>query len=84
MGGKGLHQELEQATSAYKVKSLGKIDECDVEWHLLFTAFLLQLSNGENHIDRGTLLPKAILRLRKNAAGKDLQARPHGQKPFLR
>ena len=75
--GNDLLQELEQATPAHKVKILGKIDECDVEWHLLFTAFLLQLSNGENHIDRGTLRPKATLRLGKIAAGKDLQTRQY-------
>ena len=43
----------------------------------MFAAFLLQLPNGENHIDHGTLHPKATLGLRKNAAGKDLQARQY-------
>ena len=39
-GAANLLQDLEQATPAHKVKSLAKIVECDVEWHLLFKAFL--------------------------------------------
>ena len=40
-----------------KVEGLGQIDKGNVEGHLLFAAFLLQLAQGEKHVDgtRGTL-----------------------------
>ena len=39
------------SSSTHKVKGLGQIDESNVEGHLLFTAFLLQVAQGEQHVD---------------------------------
>ena len=48
-----LFQELEQVTPTDKVECLGQIYEGNEEGHLLFAAFLLQLAQGENHVDGG-------------------------------
>ena len=67
-------QQLEQTLPAHKVKRLGDVDEGDVERHLLVTALLLKLSNGEYHVHRGHLSPEAALGFWVDALCKDLES----------
>ena len=55
-----LLQQLEQTLPAHKVKYLGEVDEGNVERHLLLTALLLELSNGEDHVHCGSLASEAV------------------------
>ena len=45
-----LWQDFEEAHSADEVEPLGQIDEGDVQGHLLFSALLLKLAEGEDHV----------------------------------
>ena len=45
-----LWQDFEEALSADEVECLGQIDEGDVQGHLLFSALLLKLAEGEDHV----------------------------------
>ena len=47
-----LGQDLEEALSADKVERLREVDESDVQGHLLFSALLLKLAKGEDHVYR--------------------------------
>ena len=69
-----LLQQLEQTLPAHKVKSLGEIDEGDVERHLLLTALLLQLSNGEDRVHCGSLASEATLGFWVDVLCEDLES----------
>lgn len=47
-----LGQDFEEALSADEVERLGQINESDVQGHLLFSALLLELTEGEDHVYR--------------------------------
>ena len=43
-------ESLEEAITADKVEGLGEVDECNVQGHLLLSALLLELTEGEDHV----------------------------------
>ena len=45
-----LWKNLEETVSAGKVKCFCEVNESDVQGHLLFSAFLLKLAKGEDHV----------------------------------
>ena len=49
-GTANLTESLEEAISADKVKGLGEVNECNVQGHLLLSALLLELMEGEDHV----------------------------------
>ena len=59
---------------AHKVKCLGEVDEGDVERHLLLTALLLELLNGEDHVHFGSLASEAALGFWVDALCEDLES----------
>ena len=67
-------QQLEQTLPAHKVKCLGEVHEGDVERHLLLTALLLELSNGEDHVHCGSLASEAALGFWVDALCEDLES----------
>ena len=69
-----LLQQLEQTFPAHKVKCLSEVNEGDVERHLLLTALLLELSNGEDHVQSGPLAPEAALGFWVDALCEDLES----------
>ena len=73
-GTTNLLQQLEQTLPAHKVICLGEVDEGDVERHLLLTALLLEMSNGEDHAHCGPLPPEAALGFWVDALCKDLES----------
>ena len=77
LGGGGatdLLQQLEQTLPTHKVKCLGEVDEGDVERHLLLTALLLELSNGEDHVHCGSLASEAAPGFWVDALCEDLES----------
>ena len=44
-----LFQDFEEALSDDEVERLGQIDDGDVQGHLLFSALLLKLAEGDDH-----------------------------------
>ena len=69
-----LLQELEQTLPAHKAKCLGEVDEGDVERHLLLTALLMELSNGEEYVHCGSLGSEAALGFCVDALCEDLES----------
>ena len=70
-----LLQQLEQTLPAHKVKCRGgEVDEGDVERHLLLTALLLELSNGEDHVHCGSLASEAALGFWVDVLCEDLES----------
>ena len=69
----GDRQQLEKTLHTHKVKCLDKVDESDIEKHLLLKALLLELLNGENHIHCGPLAPKAALGFWVDVVCEDLE-----------
>ena len=69
-----LLQQLEQPCPAHKVTCLRQIDEGNVWRHLLFSAFLLELANRENHVYRRSFRSKAALGLGVDAFSKNLES----------
>ena len=58
---------IAQSAARFTVsKSLGEIDEEQVEVLVLLNTFFLELPNGEDHIHRAPLLSEATLALRHN------------------
>ena len=45
-----LFQDFEEALSDDEVERLGQIDDGDVQGHLLFSALLLKLAEGDDHV----------------------------------
>ena len=45
-----LWKNLEEAVSADKTKGLCDVSESDIKGHLLFSALLLELAKGEDHV----------------------------------
>ena len=57
-------KNLEKAVPTDQVKGLCQVDKGDKEWLSLFSAFLLQLSEGEDHVDGGPACTVATLGFR--------------------
>ena len=45
-----LWEDLEEIVSADKIKRLCEVNESDIQGHLLFSALLLALARGEDHV----------------------------------
>ena len=45
-----LWKDLEETVSADKIKRLCEVNENDIQGHLLFSALLLELAKGEDHV----------------------------------
>ena len=60
-GTANLTESLEEAISAEKVKGLGEVNECNVQGHLLLSALLLELTEGEDHVYHRPFSSKATL-----------------------
>ena len=58
-----LLQELKETSSADQVEGFRQVNEGNVQRLSLLTAFLLKLSEGEDHVDGGSLCPEAALGL---------------------
>ena len=69
-----LLQWLEQTLPAHKVKCLSEVDEGDVERHMLLTALLLELSNGEDHILCESLASEAAVGFWVDELCEDLES----------
>ena len=69
-----LIQQLEETLTTHKVKFLGEVDEGDVERHVLLTALLLQLSNGEDHVHCESLASDAALGFWVDVLFEDLES----------
>lgn len=68
-------QQLKHASPAHEVESHCEInDEDDVQWHLLFSTFLLKLMYRENHVDCGFLSPESTLGFWVHAISEDLES----------
>ena len=50
LGGQPIFQDFEEALSDDEVERLGQIDDGDVQGHLLFSALLLKLAEGDDHV----------------------------------
>ena len=68
-------QYRKQSFPTFWIESFSKVNEIDIQRHVLFSAFLLHLSNRENHISGGALKPKSTLRLGIYYFGQLLLAR---------
>ena len=53
-GTANLLQKLEKAFSTDEVEHLSQVDEGEVEWLPLLPALPLYLTDGEDHVDRGS------------------------------
>ena len=71
-GAADLLQELEEFTSADKIKCLRQVNEGEEERLILLLALLLQLSHGEDHIDGGSTCPEPALELGVHARCQEL------------
>ena len=67
-------ESLEEAISADKVKGLGEVDECNVQGHLLLSALLLRLTEGEDHLYHRPFSSEATLWFWLDALSQLLQA----------
>ena len=45
-----LWKDLEETVSADKIKRLCEVNESDIQGHMLFSALLLELATGEDHV----------------------------------
>ena len=45
-----LWKDLKETVSADKIKRLCEVNESDIQGHLLFSALLLELAKGEDHV----------------------------------
>ena len=45
-----LWKDLEETVSADKIKRLCEVNQRDIQGHLLFSALLLELAKGEDHV----------------------------------
>ena len=43
-------KDLEETVSADKIKHLCEVNESDIQGHLLFSALLLELAKGKDHV----------------------------------
>ena len=43
-------KDLEETVSTDKIKRLLRVNERDIQRHLLFSALILELANGEDHV----------------------------------
>lgn len=50
-----LGEDLEESIPADQIKSPCEVCEAYGEWQSLFSAFLLQLSEGKDHVDGGSV-----------------------------
>ena len=73
-GQANLCQHLEEAASADKVEGLSQINEGDVKRFPLLSAFVLQLSRVEYHVDGGPLASESALQLGVNPFCKCLES----------
>ena len=48
--GANLWKDLEKTVSADKIKRLCEVNESDIQEHLSFSALLLELAKGEDHV----------------------------------
>lgn len=53
-----LGEDLEEVISAHQVESLCEISKGSKQWRSLFPAFLLQPSEGEDHVSSGPVCPE--------------------------
>ena len=62
-GGQPIFQSILKRPSLLtrKVENLGEVNECDKQGHLLLSALLLELSEGEDHVHRRPFCSEAIL-----------------------
>ena len=54
-------QNLKETFSADQVKSLGEVDEGNIQRHILLSALFLKLPDGEDHVYCGSLGPETTL-----------------------
>ena len=67
-------ESLEEAISADKVEGLGEVNKCNVQGHLLLSALLLELTEGEDNVYHRPFSLEATLWFWVDMLGELLQA----------